>query len=166
MFNTRRIYTPLPSLTDYRETNEDDGVLCKHGAEECLGNTIELCAARVYPDPKIYLGFTYCLTKDYADIPSEHLIQNCALEHGVSFDLLNDCVSHDDGAVGLNLLRKSVARSADAGVTKSCTIRLDGKVRCIRDGGEWSDCEGGSEVKDLVEDVMELRYQHTPETAI
>lgn len=34
-------------------TDHDDGVLCKHGPEECLGNIIELCAAQLYPDPKV-----------------------------------------------------------------------------------------------------------------
>jgi len=41
-------------------------------------------------------------------------------------------------------------------VTKSCTVRLGGEVRCIRDGGVWKDCESGSEVKDLVGDVERL----------
>lgn len=34
-------------------TDHDDGVECKHGQEECLGNIIELCAMEKYPDPKI-----------------------------------------------------------------------------------------------------------------
>ena len=34
-------------------TDHDDGVVCKHGQEECLGNIIELCAASLYPDPKV-----------------------------------------------------------------------------------------------------------------
>lgn len=148
-----------------RNTNADDGVLCMHGPSECLGNTIELCAAHMYPDPKIYLGFTMCLSKDYQDIPSERLVSDCALEHGISFSKLNDCVSRDDGSWGAEMLRSSVNRSAEAGINKSCTIRLDGKVRCIMDGGKWTDCEGGHEVRDLVEDVMELRYQHTPQAA-
>ena len=47
-------------------------------------------------------------------------------------------------------------RSSENNVTKSCTVRLAGKVRCIRDDGMWKDCEGGSEVGDLVRDVREL----------
>lgn len=57
---------------------------------------------------------------------------------------------------GINLLRKSVEWSRENNVTKSCTVRLAGKVRCIRDDGMWKDCEGGSEVDDLVRDVKEL----------
>lgn len=144
-------------------TDEDDGVLCKHGPSECLGDMLELCASRLYPNPKIYLGFTMCLSKSYDQIPSEDLVKDCALEHGIEFGALNECVSRDDGEVAVDLLRRSVLRSRDAGVTKSCTVRLDGKVRCVRDGGEWYDCEGGSEAKDLVEDVLEARQRHSRE---
>ena len=41
-------------------------------------------------------------------------------------------------------------------VTRSCTVRLQGEVRCVRDGGVWKDCEGGSGVGDLVKDVERL----------
>lgn len=75
------------------------------------------------------------------------------MEHGVDFDKLNGCVSEE--GKGEDLLRGSIERSKDAGVVYSCTVRLDDKVRCIRDGGEWRDCEGGSSVDDLVRDVNE-----------
>lgn len=129
--------------------------MCKHGEEECLGNIIELCAARLYPDPKMYLGFTMCLSKDYEDIPKRSLIEDCALEHGISMEKLNACTVDDDGALSVDMLKDSFNRSSTAGVSKSCTVRLNGKVRCVRDGGEWSDCEGGSTAHDLVNDVLE-----------
>lgn len=126
-----------------------------HGPEECLGNIIELCAARLYPDPKIYLGFTMCMTRQYEDIPQRDLIEDCALEHSISMEKLGECIDHDEGSLGVDMLQASFNRSADAGVSKSCTVRLNGKVRCIRDGGEWTNCDGGSEAKDLVDDVLE-----------
>lgn len=137
---------------------DGDGVQCKHGESECLGNIIELCAADLYPDPKMYLGFANCMTMKYSSIPQKELVHDCALEHGVDFDELNHCASKDDGQYGMDLLRESVARSADAGVEKSCTVRLNGKVRCIRDGGEWYDCKGGSEPEDLIHDVRTLEH--------
>ena len=103
-------------------TDEDDGVECMHGPTECLGNMLELCAADVYPDPKIYLGFTTCLSQRYKEIPAKELIEDCALEHGVDFEKLNDCASRDDGAYATGLLRESVLRSEDLNVTKSCTV--------------------------------------------
>lgn len=128
---------------------------CLHGQEECLGNIVELCAARLYPDPKIYLGFTMCMSRDLDEIPKRTLIEDCALEHGISMEKLNKCTSADDGAVGIDMLKASFNRSSTAGVSKSCTVRLNGEVRCIRDGGEWTDCEGGSTAQDLVADILE-----------
>ena len=125
-----------------------------HGEEECLGNIIELCAAKVYPDPKTYLGFTMCLSKQYEDVPKRSLVEDCALEHGMSMSRLNACTVDEDGALSVDMLRQSFNRSATAGIHKSCTIRLNGKTRCVRDGGEWSDCEGGATAQDLANDVM------------
>ncbi|RYP44211.1 hypothetical protein DL768_009303 [Monosporascus sp. mg162] len=92
---------------------ENDGIECKHGPKECMGNIIELCAVHLYPDVKVHLGFTHCLTQDYEDIPDSELVEECALEYGMSIGDLNDCASRDDGAFGLSLLRGSVKRSAD-----------------------------------------------------
>ena len=131
-----------------------DEVSCMHGPGECLGNIIQLCAAKLYPDPKVYLGFANCMTSDYKDIPERSLVEDCALDSGVDFQKLNACIS-DEGE-GMDLLRASVERSHEKHVTKSCTIRLDGKVRCIRDGGEWYDCPGGSNVTNLVADIQDL----------
>jgi hypothetical protein len=137
-------------------TNNDDGVQCMHGQTECLGNILMLCAANEYPDPKLYLGFSNCLISDYKDIPSRGLIQDCALEHGLDFDVLNECMSKDTGAYGMGLLRDSVLRSKDLGVKTSCTVRLNDKVRCVRDGGEWKTCTDGSKPGDLIRDVKKL----------
>jgi len=134
----------------------DDGVECKHGQTECLGDIVMLCAASEYPDPKLYLGFTNCLTTDYAEIPARSLIEDCALEHGLDFGVLNDCMSKENGAYGMGLLRDSVQHSSDVGVTTSCTVRLDNKVRCVTDGGKFKDCEGGDKPEDLIRDIERL----------
>jgi hypothetical protein len=63
-----------------------------------------------------------CMTNDYTHIPQKELVQGCALEHGIDFDKLNDCASKDDGAYGLDMLRESFKRTADAKVTFSCTV--------------------------------------------
>ena len=104
----------------------------------------------------IYLGFTMCMSRQYQDIPTRELVEECALEHGVSMQGINDCAILEDGSLGVDMLQQSFERSARAGASKSCTVRLDGEVRCIRDDGEWSDCEGGSTSKDLVGDVERL----------
>ncbi|CAK3923356.1 hypothetical protein D0860_06412 [Lecanosticta acicola] len=134
----------------------DDGILCKHGPAECLGNIIELCAAHLYPAPKIYLGFTMCLTREYENIPQEALVADCALEHGMDMAALNRCTVDEDGALAVEALKASFNRSAAAGVTRSCTVRLEEEIRCVRDGGAWRDCPGGAGVEDLVRDVKRL----------
>lgn len=93
-----------------------------HGPAECLGDMVELCAADEYPDPKIYLGFTMCLTREYERIPERSLVEDCALEHGIVFEKLNECVSRDDGGYVVGLLRDSVERSERVGVRTSCTV--------------------------------------------
>ena len=135
--------------------DSDKNVQCKHGQTECLGNMMMACAAQLYPDNvKISLGFSTCLILSYQKIPRRELVQGCAMEHSVDFEKLNDCISEEGH--GLDLLESSVERSADAGVTKSCTVRVSGKTWCIRDGGQWKDCPGGHEVSDLVVEVDRL----------
>ncbi|KAM5476992.1 hypothetical protein MauCBS54593_000263 [Microsporum audouinii] len=121
-----------------------------------------------------YLGFTNCMISEYQDIPDRALVHDCALEYGISFNALNQCASRqsdegdeardgqgdcDRGPSGLALMRKSFQHSAEAGVTKSCTVRVNNKFWCIRDGGAWTDCgEGGerSNVPVLVKEIERL----------
>lgn len=139
-------------------TGPGDLVDCKHGPGECLGDMLSLCAEDLFPNTTVVsLGFTTCLVMSYSRIPDRDLVENCALEHGIGFDALNSCVSEDGN--GNDLLRSNVEWSADAGVVKSCTVRVSGETWCIRDGGEWKDCAGGTEPKDLVAEVKR-RYQN------
>ncbi|KAL1899604.1 hypothetical protein Cpir12675_001373 [Ceratocystis pirilliformis] len=89
-------------------TEDDGGVDCMHGPTECIGNIIELCAFELYQDPKISLGFTMCITRDYPHIPERSLVEDCALEHGMDFQALNECTTREDGAHGISMLRRSV----------------------------------------------------------
>ena len=78
-----------------------------------MGNIVELCAAELYPDPKIYLGFTMCLSRNYKDIPQHVLVADCAMEHGMDLSKLDECAVRDDGGFGVGLLLDSVRRSAN-----------------------------------------------------
>jgi hypothetical protein len=80
--------------------------------EPGMGNIIELCAATLYPEPIIWLGFTMCITRDYKAIPERNLIEDCALEHAIDFKALNHCAIKDNGAFGVGMLRDSVRRSS------------------------------------------------------
>lgn len=78
-----------------------------------MGNILLLCAASLYPDPKTYLGFSMCMIREYGNIPERSLIEDCALEHAVEFDKLDECASRDDGGFGVGLLRDSIRRSSN-----------------------------------------------------
>lgn len=97
-----------------------------------------------------------CLENDYEKIPEREFVQGCAAESGMGFERIKGCLDRDDGGYGVGLLRRSVERSKSLGVQYSCTVRLDDKVRCIRESGKWIDCEGGSEVGDLKRDIEAL----------
>jgi len=143
---------------------EDDSVHCMHGPSECLGDSLILCAQSLYGNSTIRsLGFANCLIGDYKQIATRAHVENCALEYGISFEDLNDCVS--DSGRGSELLRKSAEWSQSEGVMFSCTVRIAGETWCVRDDGEWKDCEGGSEVKDLVAKVKTLAKDSTQKLA-
>ena len=129
-----------------------DAVECMHGPSECLGNMILLCAAHLYPSALLSLGFTNCMVANYEKIPERDYVEQCALEHGLDFGKINDCIS-DEGE-GIGLLRDSVERTIEAGVKKSCTVRVAGKEWCVIDGGKWKGCkEGRAGVSDLITEI-------------
>lgn len=128
---------------------KSDAVSCKHGPSECLGNMILLCAAELYPDPKLSLGFANCMINDYHNIPRRELVESCAMEHALDFQKINGCIS-DEGK-GQGLLRRSVERSAAAKIQTSCTIRLQGKTWCVTDGKK--DCNDGANLDGLIKGI-------------
>jgi hypothetical protein len=117
------------------------------------------------------LGFANCLVGSYEEIPSRALVENCALEHGIDFNALNQCASRQEDdeddlseeiPSGIALLRRSARRSGQLGVKTSCTVRLDETVWCVRDGGVWRNCAkggDGSKVRTLVEEIEKLWKQ-------
>ncbi|KAI9367372.1 hypothetical protein BJX61DRAFT_311228 [Aspergillus egyptiacus] len=160
-------------------SNKSSDVECMHGPGECIGDMLMLCAANLpFPSdgptartPTVrYLGFATCLISSYPEIPDRTLVEQCALEHGIDFAALNECVSKQDddpnkdpqhGAPlsGVSLLRESARHSAELGIKTSCTVRLDETIWCVRDGGVWKNCakEGsGSQVSVLVEEIEKL----------
>lgn len=160
---------------------------CKHGPTECIGNMLMLCAANLpfpptadesllptrgtsYPRTPIIrsLGFANCLVDDFSRIPERNFVHQCALEHGIDFDALNRCASQQDDSPGdslsgISLLRQNVKRGKELGVSISCTVRLNNKVWCIRDNGEWKDCvqhgEGGKP-QVLIDEINKLYHEN------
>ncbi|SPO00148.1 uncharacterized protein DNG_02998 [Cephalotrichum gorgonifer] len=115
----QKVHDKVDFTLSFIGTPTNDGVKCMHGPQECTGNIIELCAFELYPDPKISLGFTMCLTRDYPRIPARDLVEDCALEHAMDIKALNDCAIKDNGAYGVDILRKSVLRPASRRAARS-----------------------------------------------
>lgn len=133
---------------------DSDAVTCKHGPGECLGNTIILCAAHLYPETKLSLGYANCLIHDFQEIPGRGLVQTCAMEHGLDFGKINDCIS--DAELAHRLLTESVDRSAAAKIGTSCTIRLQQDIWCVT--GDQRDCDDSRNLTPLIEDI-ETEFQ-------
>ncbi|CDS07908.1 hypothetical protein LRAMOSA01857 [Lichtheimia ramosa] len=128
---------------------------CKHGPSECLGNIQELCFKHVYPDYHQWFEFDLCLNEKYQSIGNgSALAEDCAGQLGLSFGPVKDCIDSDKG---VELLAESVKRTQSLGVTKSCTVYIDNRLRCIHDG-TWKDCDGGYEVEDFVKSIEDA-YQ-------
>ncbi|KAL8927358.1 MAG: hypothetical protein Q9172_001437 [Xanthocarpia lactea] len=125
-------------------------------ARDCLRDLVVPAMEQVVDLVNFTLSFigSNCLISSYGKIPSRDLVEPCALEHGIAFEDLNNCISEE--GKGLDLLMASVERSQAAGVKRSCTVRLNNKTWCVRDGGEWKDCPGGSDTKSLVGEVKRL----------
>ncbi|KAL4893550.1 hypothetical protein BDV59DRAFT_177585 [Aspergillus ambiguus] len=157
-------------------SDKSSDITCMHGPEECIGDSLILCAENLpfKPDdasdpirmPTIRsLGFANCLLSTYQKVPAQPLVQDCAAEHGIDFDALNACASRQEDdpkrgeLSGLALLRESAVHNARLGIKTSCTVRLDEKLWCVHDDGVWRDCAkgaDGSTVPVLVEEVKRL----------
>ncbi|KZV82376.1 hypothetical protein EXIGLDRAFT_843825, partial [Exidia glandulosa HHB12029] len=82
------------------------GVTCKHGAGECLGNVLELCAISVEPPrpdeidlawrPR-WWDFTLCMNAAGKDHVGERIVaQVCATKAGIDWALLDDCKTNGE----------------------------------------------------------------------
>ncbi|CAO1626260.1 unnamed protein product [Jaminaea pallidilutea] len=151
------------------DEEEDTGVRCKHGPQECWGNIHQLCVQHALRPSRAGRDFNlspsaaqrkvwdFIQCQDYdgiRNIGSEALAQQCLRTiKGPEWekDGIVDCVR---GPLGKQLLRDSVRDSRRRGIEKSATIQLEGEgTICVRDGGEWKDCPGGHETADFVRQI-------------
>jgi hypothetical protein len=146
--------------TDYitRGLDASGKLICPHGDGECMGDKQQLCARRQAEDTamgrhqKDWYKFVACHTGDFTSIPDPKLVEKCAKEAGMDAEDIIKCAS---SKLGEELLLASAEKTKASGAKKSCTIHVSGKQRCIVDGGQWQDCDGGHEVKDFVATICE-----------
>ncbi|KAL0084170.1 hypothetical protein J3Q64DRAFT_1735977 [Phycomyces blakesleeanus] len=154
------VRVPVTLSIDYIGTTDKYDPLrttCMHGPSECLGNKQELCFKRLNPDIKSWFPFDLCLNRNYDKIgTSDSLFRACVNEQGKNANAVHSCATSQFGA---RLLSESVQHTKSLGIRKSCTIFINHKLRCVRDG-EWKDCEGGYKVSDFVQTIEDSYYQN------
>ncbi|CAG8573925.1 4741_t:CDS:2, partial [Gigaspora rosea] len=140
--------------TNYVATLNDSapyGASCKHEDIECIGNIQQLCFRYFYPDQATFFNFLLCLNRYIPKIGSRDWAMQCSKEMGVDYTPVDKCANSNHGR---SLFIKSVGITNSYGVTKSCTIYIKGKLRCIKDD-YWYDCPGGHEVNDFVRSIQD-----------
>jgi hypothetical protein len=119
------------------------GVTCKHGQVECAGNVQELCVAK-YHSTSTWWSFVQCENFQGSDnIGTPETALNCANAAGIDWEngKAGQCAGKDGrGTEGIQLLQQSARDSITAEIQKSCTIIINGRQVCIRDG-TWYNCE-------------------------
>ena len=98
-----------------------------------------------YASASAFWSFVQCQNANLLAIGEPSLAEKCIGQLGDSIppetgDRVRGCYN---GREGKDRLRESVENSWTEGVTKSCTIWIDDRPRCIHDGGVWYDCPGG-----------------------
>ncbi|KDE03454.1 hypothetical protein MVLG_06065 [Microbotryum lychnidis-dioicae p1A1 Lamole] len=134
---------------------KDGKVTCKHGPSECTGNIQQLCAEKHWKvvngsgNPwATWWNFVQCQNYNgLSRIGTDRLAQTCASVVGKRWSgNVEHCAISSEGR---QLLRDSVQVTKTLQLVKSCSIVIDGKLVCVRDG-RWIDCDEGHEVGDFV----------------
>ncbi|RHZ57887.1 hypothetical protein Glove_382g68 [Diversispora epigaea] len=156
----RQVHNISITTTDYIAVLDDSakyGAHCKHSNIECIGNIQELCFQHIYPNQSIYFSFLTCLNSDSSRVGTKRWAKKCIQDEcGLDYDPIDKCVNSN---LGKELFISSVQKAYRRNVTKSCTIFINGKLRCIRDG-IWYNCDGGYSVDDFVYDIKDAYYNN------
>jgi hypothetical protein len=113
----------------------------------------QLCAARYTHRHASYnylWPFVRCQDNSFSAIGSAALFADCLTKAQYDDDAKSKISTCATSSEGEGLLHASAALSKKRGVSKSCTVHVNGVHRCVMDGNKWYDCPGGSEVEDFV----------------
>ncbi|KAK7061715.1 hypothetical protein R3P38DRAFT_3490620 [Favolaschia claudopus] len=149
-------------------TDKDFGVTCMHGPGECAGNIQQLCVAK-YATPSTWWNFIQCQNAHGRyRVGEPELTLQCAANVGFDWKSseIGACAGLDvsgKGTEGIQLLRQSLLLGKALHIQKSCTVLINGKKVCVRDG-TW-DCDGGHDVEDFVE-IINREYDKINEGVI
>ncbi|PFH52714.1 hypothetical protein AMATHDRAFT_139174 [Amanita thiersii Skay4041] len=144
-------------------SDPDYGVHCMHGPQECAGDVQQLCVSR-YASLENWWEFVRCQNYNGLDkIGKPEAALKCADVAHIDWETsgAGQCAGLDGsgkGKEGIRLLQQSVILTKEAGISKSCTIVINGKKVCVHDG-TWKDCENGYSVSDFVRQINEAYDQ-------
>lgn len=144
--------------TEYIQKEAGGRVTCPHGDAECDGNRFQLCVQEHVPpahNRDWYMKFLVCLWEGDENASSNPKVDKCLDKVGAmgpDRKAMTVCIRNNEGA---ELMKKSAAVTAARGMQRSCTVAIEGKKRCIRDGGRWYDCKGGSGDGDFTRSICD-----------
>jgi len=153
---------------EYIATEDSTGaVTCKHGEGECKGNRNQLCLQAYVPKQKSYPWFlqtVICLWES-GMVLSLDALPPCMQKSRIPQDIQSKVLSCASGDEGLKLERQSAAVVKARSVERSCTVYIGGERRCIRDGGTWYDCPGGSTDAEFINTICDIYKNATGSTS-
>ncbi|KAI9513337.1 hypothetical protein F5148DRAFT_1273263 [Russula earlei] len=152
-----KINLSLAYVAKFNESDPDFGVTCMHGPGECAGDVQQLCVAKHTP-MRTWWEFVMCQNyQGRNQIGEPNVAFKCARTAKIDWEGsgVGQCVGLDGsgtGYEGVRLLHDSVGVVKSLGITKSCSVVIDGEKVCVHDG-TWKDCENGHQVKDFVNQI-------------
>ncbi|KAF6762622.1 hypothetical protein DFP72DRAFT_876365 [Ephemerocybe angulata] len=161
-----KVNMSLVYVAKFDPSDDIFGVKCLHGVEECAGNAQQLCVKKYAPREN-WWEFVQCQNyQGRAKIGLPEVALQCAKTAGIDWRSsgVGKCAGFDGsgtGEEGVDLLRQSVELGQDLGITKSCTVLINGRKVCVHDG-TWKECEGGHEKSDFVK-LIEDEYRRLNE---
>jgi len=135
----------------------DFGVDCMHGPDECAGSVQQLCVAK-YTNPWDWWSFVQCQNYQGRDqVGTADVALKCAKAVGIDWadGGAGKCAGLNGsgrGAEGVRLLQESVQATQVLGISKSCTILIDGRQVCLHDG-VWKQCQAGHTPSDFIRQI-------------
>lgn len=126
---------------------------------------LQLCTQRYTPSQSNYAHFwpfIMCLSDKFRIVGRPQLFSHCLRAAGYestpALAMIESCATSSEGE---GLLAASMTHTKKRGVSKSCTIHINGLQRCIMDSGQWYDCPGGSEAEDFQRSICEAYHTIT-----
>ncbi|KAI8476529.1 MAG: hypothetical protein J3K34DRAFT_516420 [Monoraphidium minutum] len=159
---------PVAHLQPEYIMKKDGGYFeCLHGFQECIGNSLQLCVRKHVPAEKNFDWLVNFLLRLYDGscpyYPYRRVGVECALDKagvsGAARAAIGACLNSSTEAKPL--MKSTAAAVAARGVTKSCTVMIDGRPRCVRDGGLWYNCPDGYAPEDFARSICEAHLAKT-----